>query len=178
MDGIGSDKIGLKVTARTETGAMYGLYKIISDLGVRYFHPEETFYPSNPEATIPWNYRGEVDIPSFEMRGFHEHTQHPIVMSDFLLRHDKPEFKIYLNKYLKWLVRNRQNTLTFHLLKTVDIENWIPYIKAFIEEAHNYSISIGTVIGRSDFSLSGNGRNLPISSRTSCEKKVRISYLL
>jgi hypothetical protein len=37
---IGFGKTGLKVTARTETGAMYGIYKIIGDLGVRYFHPD------------------------------------------------------------------------------------------------------------------------------------------
>ena len=47
------DTPGLEVTAATDVGAMYGLYEIAADLGVRYHHPEETFIPSIPDVALP-----------------------------------------------------------------------------------------------------------------------------
>ena len=83
--GKSADKSGLEIHAASEAGAMYGIYRLLADLGVRYIHPEETFFPFDPDARLPWHYSGEAECPGFELRGFHEHTQHPTVMSDFLL---------------------------------------------------------------------------------------------
>jgi len=138
---------GIEIHAAGEAGAMYGIYRVLADLGVLYIHPEETFFPSDPEARLPWHYEGEVECPGFDLRGFHEHTQHPIVMSDFLLRTDRADFKDYLGRYLRWMARNRQNMLSFHMLKTVDLEKWLPRIAAVIGEAHIYGIRVGMVIG-------------------------------
>lgn len=135
---------GLRVTAATEVGAMYGLYQIVADLGVRYHHPEESFFPSNPGATLPWGYDGSVSLPRFELRGFHEHTQHPIVYSDFYLRPDEG-FEPYLERYVLWLARNRQNLASWEMLKTVDLDSWLPYITEFVDMAHEYGIRVGWV---------------------------------
>jgi hypothetical protein len=149
----------LTVLAGTQTGAMYGLYTIARDLGVTYHHPEETFYPSDPNATLPWDYGALTEeVPDFALRGFHEHTQHPIVMSDFLLRPDESvseagggeAFREYVSRYLRWYARNRQNTLFFHFLKTVDLDAWVPYMQDIVAEAHDYGVRVGMVIGFAD----------------------------
>ena len=142
---LGSGKRGLRITGATDVGAMYGLYEVIADLGVRYHHPEQTFTPSAPDALLPWDYDGAASIPHFALRGFHAHTQHPIVMSDFVLRPEE-EFRPYLSRYIRWLARNRQNVMSWHMLKTVDLEAWLPYITDVVEEAHGFGIDIGMVV--------------------------------
>ncbi|MBV71045.1 MAG: hypothetical protein CMH52_06800 [Myxococcales bacterium] len=138
---------GVEVTASTETGAMYGLYQIAGDLGARYIHPEQTIYPPNPSIEMP-NYSGrDMTLPHFEMRGFHEHTQHPTVMSDYLLRPNIDEFRAGVSRYFRWLARNRQNQLTFHMLNTVDLEAWVPYMQDMVAEAREYGIRLGIIIG-------------------------------
>jgi hypothetical protein len=137
--------VGLEVSANTEVGAMYGLYDLVGELGTRYHHPEETHLPSsNPEATLPWGYDGSAEVPSFELRGFHEHTQHPTPMSDFYLR-PEAEFRPYVSRYLQWMARNRQNAASWHMLKTVELETWGPYIEDVIDEAHGLGIKVGMV---------------------------------
>ncbi len=141
---------GVSVVAATETGASYGLYHLAHDLGVRYLHPEETFFPASaarPEGGLPRDYDGAPVLPDFARRGFHEHTQHPIVLSDFLLRPGRDDFRAHLTNYLRWLQRNRQNTLFFHMLKTVDLDAWVPYAADFNAEADARGIHVGLVIG-------------------------------
>jgi hypothetical protein len=142
----GADEKSIEIHAAGEVGAMYGIYRVAADLGVKYIHPEETYYPFDPGARLPWRYDGEVECPGFELRGFHDHTQHPIVMSDFLLRTDRADFKDYVDRYLRWLARNRQNMYSFHMLKTVDVPKWLPRIEAIVDEAHIYGIKMGMVV--------------------------------
>ncbi|MEE2755451.1 MAG: hypothetical protein VYA30_02265 [Myxococcota bacterium] len=138
---------GVELSASSHIGAMYGLYQIAGDLGARYIHPEQTIYPSNPLVEMPAYSSGEATHPHFEMRGFHEHTQHPTVMSDYLLRPNVDSFRSGVSRYFRWLARNRQNQLTFHMLNTVDLEAWIPYMQSMTTEALEYGIKVGVVIG-------------------------------
>ncbi|MEZ4269734.1 MAG: hypothetical protein R3F39_25525 [Myxococcota bacterium] len=135
------------VECQAEIGCMYGLYRIAADLGVRYLHPEETFFPTAPDATLPTGYDGTPDLPHFALRGFHEHTQHPIVMSDVLLRPGVDGFRAMASRYLRWLARNRQNVLYFHMLKTVDLDAWTPWMQDITAEARGLGIGLGAVIG-------------------------------
>lgn len=135
----------LRVIGATEVGAMYGLYTVIADMGVRYHHPEETFYPRNVEARLPWDYDGTPQKPRFALRGFHEHTQHPIVMSDVYLR-PEAQLRPYLSHYIRWMARNRQNAMSWHMLKTVDLDAWLPYIGGAVDEAHGFGIRVGMVL--------------------------------
>ena len=132
------------VDAATETGVMYGIYDLIDRLGVRYFHPEETFWPVDPQATLPLDLEVE-ETPHYRWRGFHEHTQHPTEWSDYLLRPD-PSFRPYVTRYLRWYARNRQNTLSWHMLKTVDLDGWLPWIEDIIAEAAGLGIEVGMVL--------------------------------
>ncbi len=135
---------GLLVTGADGVAAMYGIYTVVADMGVRYFHPESTFFPDDEDAPLPWSYDGAPSAPQFAYRGFHEHTQHPTPPSDFYLR-PEPEFRPYASNYLAWLARNRQNMASFHMLKTVDIEAWQPYITDIVDEGHAYGIEMGLV---------------------------------
>ena len=103
--GLKSANGGLVVRARDEIGAMYGLYDLAARLGARYIHPEQTIYPLNPKIQLPELSQERVESPHYRWRGFHEHTQHPTVMSDYLLRPDRDEFRTGVSNYLRWLVR-------------------------------------------------------------------------
>jgi len=146
----GQEVAGLVVMAASETGAAYGLYKIAQDLGAFWIHPEEAHFRPLTQGKLPWIYTGSDDVPSFDWRGFHEHTQHPIPASDFLLRPEYPNARQYASNLLKWMFRNRQNALTFHMLKTVNLEQWIPYIKDVMDEARSYGIHMGPLISYAD----------------------------
>jgi len=148
---FGRGRAGLEVRAATDTGAAYGLYDIAAELGVRYFHPKDTFFPSNPALTLPTtHYDGTAQKPSFALRGFHHHTQHPIPMSDFLLRPEGDGFRDEVSRELRWLLRNRQNALSFQLLKGVDLATWLPYIASISEEARGLGIQLGVVTSFAD----------------------------
>jgi hypothetical protein len=147
---FGGGRAGLQVTAANDTAAMYALYDIIGRMGVLYIHPEQTFFPQNPQLHLPDSYTGTLQQPAFTTRGLHEHTQHPTEMSDLLLRPGDPSFRTYASHYLKWLARNRQNLLSFHLLKTVDLDAWLPYIADIRAEANRYGISLGAALSLSD----------------------------
>ena len=142
--------VGITVEATTKIGAMYGLYHVIADMGVRYIHPRESYFPENPQLTLPWYYDGTAETPAFELRGFHEHTQHPIPRSDFILKPYTEEYRTFVSEYLRWLARNRQNVFTFHMLKTVDLEKWVPVMQEVTAEAAGYGIHMGPFIGFAD----------------------------
>lgn len=140
---------GVEVRCAADPGCAYGVYELIGALGVRYLHPEQTWFPDEPAASLPQGFTGAVVAPRFELRGFHEHTQHPIVFSDFYLRPEQ-EFRDYVSNYIRWLVRNRQNAMSWHMLKTVDVDAWLPYVTSFITEAHDHFIDVGMVLSYVD----------------------------
>jgi hypothetical protein len=141
------ERHGLRVTAAGHAGAMHALYTIAADLGVRYLEPEQgvTLPALDPAARLPWSYRGQPVKPRFVVRGFHEHTQHPVPASDFFLR-PEPELRPYASRYLRWLARNRQSFASFQMLKTVPLASWRPYIKELLAEAHGLHLRIGLVV--------------------------------
>ncbi len=142
-----ADDDGLTVRAATEIGAMYGLYRVAADVGAVYLEPEESFFPSRPDARLPGGHDGAADVPHFATRGFHEHTQHPIPASDFLLRPGDEARRKWAKNYVRWLARNRQNMAFFHMLGTVDLDAWVPYMREITEDAHARGVRVGAVIG-------------------------------
>ena len=103
--------------APTERGLANGLYAITRWLGVHYIHPEQTalsyggmFRLEPPVEEWPF-----VSIPRFSLRGFHEHTQHPTVWSDYFLDPTGEGYRDVVSRYLLWLARNQQNQFTFHI---------------------------------------------------------------
>ena len=146
LDATDDPREGLVIRAPSEAGAAYGLYRVAMDLGVLWLHPEESFYPDAPGARLPWRYDDSLDCPRFARRGFHEHTQHPIVSSDFLLRPGDPTLRDQRSRYIRWLARNRQNFFSFMLLKTVDVDAWVPYMADAVAEAHDRHVDVGVVV--------------------------------
>ena len=138
----------IRVESSDPIGASYGLYHIAWDLGARWYHPEEVHIPD--EVHMLRAYLGEVHGPSFQQRGFHEHTQHPTVWSDFYMRPNEPGYREKISNYLKWLLRNRQNTASYHMLNTVNLSAWSPWMAATVEEAHSYGIEFGVVTSFAD----------------------------
>jgi hypothetical protein len=137
---------GITVTGATEAGAAYGLYHVLGDLGVLYYHPEAKYLPPPATRRLPWSYDNEVHTPDFALRGFHEHTQHPIPMSEYYLKAGREDYRAGASRYLQWLARNRQNTATFHMLKTVDLDSWLPYITDIAAEAESLNVKLGVVL--------------------------------
>ncbi|TNF23326.1 MAG: hypothetical protein EP329_27790 [Deltaproteobacteria bacterium] len=138
------------VTGRTEVGAMYGLYHVAADLGARWFHPEEARFVPYAGAALPDYGKRSVHTPAFGRRGFHHHTQHPIVASDVLLRPGDAERRAHASHLVRYLARNRQNTLSFHLLKTVDLDAWVPYMADIADEAKAHGVTVGCVLSFAD----------------------------
>lgn len=138
---------GIVVTAASSQGLAYGLWSLAQDLGTRWIHPEQTFHPFDPDARLPEGYDGSAQTPRFPRRGFHEHTQHPIVASDFFLRPGDEERRAMASRYVRWLARNRQTVMSFHMLRTVDLDAWLPYIRSITDEAADLYIETGVVVG-------------------------------
>ncbi|MCB9737321.1 MAG: hypothetical protein H6745_32470 [Deltaproteobacteria bacterium] len=135
------------VTARTEVGAMYGLYDVAADLGARWIHPEEAHVIPYAAAALPdYGAAGVARAPAFARRGYHHHTQHPIVASDVLLRPGDPSRRELASHLIRWMARNRQNTLSFHMLKTVDLAAWAPYMADIAAEAGAHGVEVGCVL--------------------------------
>lgn len=147
---FGQGRAGVEVQAATPVGAMYGLYDLAGRLGARYYHPERTFYPTNAALELPTIATEEVQSPRFTTRGFHEHTQHPIIMSDALMVTGNDALRGYASNYLKWLARNRQNASSFHLLKTVNLEAWRPYISDIVAQGQGYGVKMGVTLSFAD----------------------------
>ncbi len=141
-------QVPAELTAATEAGIANGLYTLLQAAGVIYLHPEQTHYPTGTVAmpTLPTG----VQVPSFEVRGFHEHTQHPIIMSDYLLVPDIEGGRAAVSRYIKWLARTRQNALSFHGLNTIELEAWLPYMADIEAEGDEYGVDVGIFLSFAD----------------------------
>ncbi len=143
-----SGKSVYQIAGKSETGVQYGVYTMLRTWGVRYFHPADTYTPSSKEVILKMGDKQTV-APAMQWRGFHHHTQHPIPMSVYLL---EPEDKHLprVQEYMRWLVRNRQNVLGWHYLKTVDQEKWIPYVKKMKALGDPYGVKLVLTISFAD----------------------------
>jgi hypothetical protein len=82
-------------------GTAYGLYEVAQALGARWYHSAESFVPRDPAARLPDALlAGGPRHPVARLRGFHQHTQHPIVWSDYLLKSD-PANRAPITAYLQ-----------------------------------------------------------------------------
>jgi len=120
-------------------GHQYAAYALLTELGFGFFHPEETFIPGS--LNIP-DRLDAVETPSYPWRGFHVHTMHPVELMDSLLvPSDQGLAEAW--RYVDWLVANRANYLQWALLRTVDMDAWIPHATAIADYAHTRGLRIG-----------------------------------
>jgi hypothetical protein len=150
---VGQSRQGRTVLFVRGSGALgtaYGLYEVAQQLGARWYHPSEEFVPRDPGARLPAELASGVDRqPAARLRGFHQHTQHPIPWAEYLLKAD-PANRAPITAYLRWLLRNRQNLLEWHMLSTVDRSTWDDHCRWMVEEAHRHGVRLGMVVSFSD----------------------------
>ncbi len=149
-------RLVLRVESPTALGTAYGLYEVAYRLGAAWFHPEDdAFVPADPAATLPPDFRAPVSsLPAMELRGCHQHTQHPIPFSDFLLRPNEA-WRPYLARYFRWQLRNRQDGFQWHMLATVDLASWRDHARWVTDEAHRHGVRPGMVIAFADKQQNG-----------------------
>jgi hypothetical protein len=123
-------------------GIQYGVYEWLHTLGVRFVHPEQTFVPSRSDvpSELPKPERG-VREPSFALRGFHLHTQHPLELLEALLEDDAAEVE-RAHRYIDWLVANKQNVLQWILLDSVPQAEWKAQAARVTEYAHRRGVKV------------------------------------
>ncbi len=148
-------RLVLRVESPTVLGTAYGLYDIAGRLGASWYHPQESFVPVDPAATLPADFRTPVtSLPSMDLRGYHQHTQHPIPFSDFLFR-PRDEWRPYVTSYFRWLLRNRQNGFQWQMLSTVDLAAWRDHARWVTDEAHRHGVRVGMVVAFADKQQNG-----------------------
>lgn len=101
---------GRRITVRGGglASAQWAVYDLLRDLGVRFFHPEETFVPE--ALRWPVNDVTRVDEPSFQHRSFHAHRTHPIELSP-PLEETTLDMAGYQRRWVDWCVAMKTNTV-------------------------------------------------------------------
>jgi hypothetical protein len=87
--------------------AQWAVYDLLDRLGVRYFHPEQTFYP--PHVNWPASLAVKA-APAFQERSMHAHTTHPIELSTPLDTTGLDMVK-YDKDWIDWNVKLRQSSV-------------------------------------------------------------------
>ncbi|MCA9680194.1 MAG: hypothetical protein KC464_34515 [Myxococcales bacterium] len=85
----------------------WAMYDLLERLGVRYFHPEQTYVPTAPrwpDAPID-----VTETPSFRERSTHAHRTHPIELSPPLLGATRLHMDDLQRRWIDWHVANRMN---------------------------------------------------------------------
>ncbi|RII25448.1 MAG: hypothetical protein CXR30_18755 [Geobacter sp.] len=139
-------RIVLRLEATAPEGIASGLYGLLQEkLGIRFYHPRETFIPTYDKWPLParFTFSGQ---PRFEKRGFHLHTLHPIELTEQLHNPAYPNAFGDIRAYLDWLARNGQNTFQFFLLRGVDRSTWPDHARRIVEYAHERGIRCGVEI--------------------------------
>ncbi|MCB9546429.1 MAG: PKD domain-containing protein [Myxococcales bacterium] len=84
-------------------GRQYAAYAWLHHLGVRFFHPEQTYVPPAPAwSDPPWD---RTHTPAFERRSVSLHLTHPLELGD-PLRAGRLEYLEEVRRYIDWGVRN------------------------------------------------------------------------
>jgi len=129
LAGAGADGLG-------DTYAVYGL---LERLGFGFFHPEDTYVPER--LTLPETL-DEAHNPGYRWRGTSVHTMHPVEYMDSLLVPSERHLQ-EVERYVDWLVANRQNYFQWVLQDTVPLEEWIPHAARIIGLAHARGLRVG-----------------------------------
>jgi len=83
----------------------WAVYDLLQRLGIRYFHPEQTYYPPNPAwPAAPLDVR---EHPAFRDRSMHVHGDHPVDLSPPRELGGLP-MADYQRRWIDWNVKLRQ----------------------------------------------------------------------
>lgn len=137
------NQLHLKLKTQSYEGIATALYALLQEqLGFRFYHPKEMIVPAWESFPIRENFYWTAK-ERFVKRGFHLHTMHPIELTEALLDPEFPNGLALVKEYIDWLVRNGQNYFEFNLLRTVNLNTWLPYAQQFTDYAHQRGIIMG-----------------------------------
>lgn len=102
-------------------GRQYAGYAYLHEIGVRFFHPEQTYVPEAPALrTTPIAY---TKTPDFAWRGVSLHLTHPLEIGD-AVRLNKAEHMGEVTNYIDWEVRNFANFGLYGASPPGNTPNW------------------------------------------------------
>ena len=148
---------GNKITVKAESGMYqtYAVYHLLEEVfGFSFLHPLETARSSSNYCSL--SEIEAVDLPHWEVRGMHIHTEHPLMHVELLNGFGKfPSTENWedqlweWNKVLEWCIANRLNYVEWVLLKD---QTWIEYsesksrqekLSKLVDMAHGWGIKVG-----------------------------------
>lgn len=88
--------------------SQWAVYEVAKQLGVRYFHPEQTFHPEAPRWPESF---ARVEKPAFMLRYISVHRTHPVELSA-PLDADPELMALHQRRWVDWCVKNRMNYAT------------------------------------------------------------------
>ncbi|MEZ4466113.1 MAG: hypothetical protein R3F43_17090 [bacterium] len=84
-------------------GRQYAAYAWLHRLGIRFFHPEQTYVPPAPDWPDPlWD---QTLTPAFERRSVTLHLTHPLELGD-PIRAGRLAYQEEVRRYIDWGIRN------------------------------------------------------------------------
>jgi hypothetical protein len=137
---------GWVVTGGGALGEQYGLAALLEAMGVRFFHPDESFVPATlatPDAAL----LGVVVVPDIGERGIMPWTLHP-VESFFALWEPSGAHLREAQRIIDWSVKNGCNFFTYPALDNIarsqaDQVAWQAHTHAIADYAHLRGMRIG-----------------------------------
>lgn len=115
-------------------------YALLEFLGIRFFHPRDTFVPALGAIHLP---RG-LDVsrtPYFATRGVQLHTLHPIEYLEAFTGTSDADFS-EARELIDWLVKTGQNYVQWPIMETMDLQHWIAHATRIAEYAHGRGVSV------------------------------------
>jgi len=133
---------GLSVLAGAgpdDLGNQYAVYALLEQLGFGFYHPEDPYVPD--ALSLPPTL-DKTRNPGYPWRGTSVHTMHPVELMDSLLVPSADHLR-EAERYVDWLVANRQNYFQWVLQDTVSMEAWVPHAAQIIDYAHARGLRVG-----------------------------------
>lgn len=127
-------------------GEQYGVAALLEAMGVRFFHPDESFVPATlaaPDAAL----FGPVVVPEMAERGVMPWTLHPIEAFIALWEPSGAHLR-EAERIVDWCVKNRANFLAYAALDNIarlpaDQAAWEAHTQAIVSYAHLRGIRVG-----------------------------------
>lgn len=95
----------LRLDGGSHLAAQWAVYDLLTTLGVRFFHPEHTYYP--PALAFPDEDLTKEERPAFQRRMISVHRTHPVELSPPLEPSDDLDMAAYQRRWIDWNVRMR-----------------------------------------------------------------------
>jgi hypothetical protein len=133
----------LVVHAADEATLVFGLYALLEELGVRFFHPMQELIPELGAPHLPRSLE-IARAPAFRVRGVQLHLLHP---TEYFRPFNEPSPANLedAKRFIDWLVKTGQNHVQWWLLRTMDLEAHRPHRDAIISYAHARGVTVGVI---------------------------------